>query len=373
MRAFLVRPLLLAMAGTAIALPAPPPHSCPHAPGGDCNACITRACLIICAAGCRTNSGTELMTVFGREARVPAFTKMDHEWLARLVSPGNRAIEAADRLSRRADALVATVGDVEPLGPVDVVCSGGGNIDAYYMGVAMVLTRLEARGLLTQKRTAGVSAGGMLPFEIELKGEATTLTDHLTYGVLQEEHPDGDIVTASLRQDHQWRLMADQMVPAHADALDALSGRVFLGTTCLTPLPRLLLVDNYTSAAQAASAFMSTGTIVEAYEGKVCTDGGATSGARMTPLFHDGVRPQIIVSLLPSDHPGVPSSMLWRYNLSSFAALIERGQDDASAMVRCGAMRPGCWTRQIAVCPTDRARDSNVCADAPIDHPRSYE
>ena len=252
---------------------------------------------------------------------------------------------------------------------VYVVCSGGGNIDAYYMGVAMVLSRLEARGVLTQERTAGVSAGGMLPFEIELKGEVATLTDHLTYGVLLEEHPDGDIVTASLRQDHQWRLMADQMVPAHTDALATLSGRVILGTTCLTPLPRLVLVENYTSAAQAASAFMSTGTIVEVYEGKVCTDGGATSGARMTPLFHDGVRPQIIVSLLPSDHPDVPSSMLWRYNLSSFAALIERGQDDASAMVRCGAMHPGCWTRKLAVCPTDRARGSNVCADAPIDRP----
>ena len=54
-------------------------------------------------------------------------------------------------------------------------------------------------------------------------------------------------------------------------------------------------VSNFTSPAQAASAFMGTGTYFEWYNGMPCSDGGAESGKDMTPLFEDALRPQVRV------------------------------------------------------------------------------
>jgi len=55
---------------------------------------------------------------------------------------------------------------------IDVVVSGGGNYDAFYMGVHMVLDRLSDKLGDDPRisRYGGVSAGGMMPFEIKLKG-----------------------------------------------------------------------------------------------------------------------------------------------------------------------------------------------------------
>ena len=41
--------------------------------------------------------------------------------------------------------------DVE-LGDVDVVISGGGNLDAYYMGVQQILSRVQRKSNLTLHR-----------------------------------------------------------------------------------------------------------------------------------------------------------------------------------------------------------------------------
>ena len=103
------------------------------------------------------------------------------------------------------------------MGEVDVVVSGGGNFDGYYLGAHMVLSRLEAQagGMFRRVRWAGVSAGGMMPYELVLKGEAVTLAHHLDYGLLQEAYPitlDPGGLTSAARQDHHWRLMADWQV-----------------------------------------------------------------------------------------------------------------------------------------------------------------
>ena len=49
-----------------------------------------------------------------------------------------------------------------------------------------------------------------MPFEIALKGEATTLQTHLAYGLLEEQYPihfSSELVAGEL-QDHHWRIMA---------------------------------------------------------------------------------------------------------------------------------------------------------------------
>ena len=65
-----------------------------------------------------------------------------------------------------------------------MVCSGGGDLNAYYMGIEMVLSRAQ---LLHAKemRHAGTSAGGWMSLvERALKGERRTLESYLSYGVL---------------------------------------------------------------------------------------------------------------------------------------------------------------------------------------------
>ena len=151
----------------------------------------------------------------------------------------------------------------------------------------------------------------MLPFELLLKGENTTLLHHLAYGKLEETYPVHFAIgaAAAALQDHHWRLMSTWQAQAYADRLPSLDGRVSLALSCLKPvLPKLVRVSNFTSPAQADRAFMATGTAVEAYDGPecrkcVCSDGGATSGKNMTPLFQDGARPQLIVDLMQTGFP----------------------------------------------------------------------
>ena len=43
------------------------------------------------------------------------------------------------------------------------------------------------------------------------------------------------------------------------------------------------------------------------------------------------MRPQLTVSILPSDHPDFPFSMVSKYNLTLMERLVRKGQDDAAA------------------------------------------
>lgn len=248
---------------------------------------------------------------------------------------------AAAQLYARAEALAATLPINASLTPpaVDVVVSGGGNWDAFYAGVHLVQMALYRRSQgawLAPQRWRGDSAGGMYPFELALKGTNLTIQHHLAYGWLEQQFADDyqNDLEAGYLQDHHWRLMAAWMVNKWAAQLPTLDQRVFLALTCLVrlclcvirrrsnqwmtyitfnppppkdPLPKQVIVSNFTSQKQAASAFMATGTYVEIYDDMLCSDGGAESGPNMTPLFHDQKHPQLVVSLL---HTGFPTEMV---------------------------------------------------------------
>lgn len=114
---------------------------------------------------------------------------MDHQWLKELDTPQPDAVSAAVQLKLRARDIASSLGTavVSSLAEIDMVVSGGGNFDGYYLGVHMVLSRLEAAangGAFKIVRWAGVSAGGMMPYEFVLKGENATLVHHLDYGLL---------------------------------------------------------------------------------------------------------------------------------------------------------------------------------------------
>ena len=185
-------------------------------------------------------------------------TKLDATWMNYLNNPPAAATQAATTLGNRADAIVAALKKdhamarrTSSLADIDAVISGGGNLDAYWFGARMVLSRLAATTNVTVHRRAGASAGGMLPFEIALKGEALTLEHHLAYGLLEQENPSSfNEITAGLRQDHHWRMMAPWMLNKWNSTLPSLDGKIFLALSCLDPVPKLVLVSEFTSESQ---------------------------------------------------------------------------------------------------------------------------
>ena len=289
---------------------------------------------------------------------------LQHSWRAWLESPPAASVATAANLTARANAIAASVGTSRRVPTeVDVVVSGGGNYDAYYMGASMIFARAAA---LRQMRFAGASAGGMMPFELALKGELVTLTTHLAYGLLEEQWPlhfKSELVAGEL-QDHHWRIMAAWQAQKWNRSLSSLDGRVLLATSCLDPLPKLVLASSFSSIERATHAFMATGTVFEWYDGMACSDGGATSGPKMTPLFHgsDGrsTRPQIIVDLMQS---GGPSSMVFKYNVSQFIALAQRGQDEAAEFLRTGAVARA---QAVTLCPAGANTGNNLCEQSVV-------
>lgn len=164
---------------------------------------------------------------------------VDKQWMDWLNTPPPEVVQEAALLNARADQitaeLLATPSANLSLGEIDVVVSGGGNWDGYFMGVQMLLSRLEAATARSQPgsqdtwsiagsgthvanvtvvRHAGASAGGMMPFEVALKGENLTLQHHLAYGLLEQSFPRefGSVLAAAAEQDHHWRLMAPWMI-----------------------------------------------------------------------------------------------------------------------------------------------------------------
>ena len=137
---------------------------------------------------------------------------------------------------------------------------------------------------------------------------------------------------------------------------DRLNDKVFLGTTCLTPFPELIKISEWTAANdQSTSGFMATGTILEIYNGNICSDGGATAGPKMTPLFQDGKRDQLIVDLMAT---GYPSDMVYNVNLEQYKDLIEFGMDEFARFVKDGTtMRDGA----ITLCAKGSDTSSNTC------------
>lgn len=307
--------------------------------------------LALCAVAC----GTVVRHQEGSES------SLDAEWLAYLETPPAEALRLAERLAARADGLVEGLRAQPTLkGSLDVVVSGGGNLDAYYLGNAMLLSRLQAGGEFTMERFAGASAGGMMPFEFALRGEAAVVRTHLAYGALVAAHPSsfcGFLCDASL-QDHLWRVMAAWQTKTYAVDLPNLDGKVFLATTCLRPLPTLVMISNFTAENdQATKAYMSTGTFFQWYDGMICSDGGSASGPDMTPLFRDYARQQLIVNLM---HTDFPAHMVYSVNTTEYVALIERGQDEMAEFLRTGSVARD--AKALTLCGKDQDTSKMVCA-----------
>lgn len=291
---------------------------------------------------------------------------MDKQWQAFLDAPPLRAVDLAAELQSRADKIAADlVSKPEdmgtPLGDIDLVCSGGGDLNAYYLGMEMILSRVAAHSTsLRQHRRAGASGGGWIIYELALKGENRTLESYLSYGILQEAWPISfsTIATTVMLQDHHWRMMATWQANKWKDSLSQLDTKINLALSCGWWNPKLVMVKKFTSPEQAASAFISTGAISQTYEGTSCSDGSAVSGENMTPLFQDDVRTQLVVNLMETGFPTIDMGG-GKFTSYQFLKLVERGQDEAVEFLRTGQVARN--SKIITLCPVGSKVDTNVC------------
>jgi len=284
-------------------------------------------------------------------------SSMDKQWQSWLDSPPQNATKLAADLQGRANGIVSSIGAIPSiLKNLDLVCSGGGDLNAYYLGMDMIFSRIPS---INQHRRGGASGGGWITFEMALKGEQRTLQSYLSYGMLQEMFPISfsTIATTVLLQDHHWRMMAKWQAEKWNSTLSDLDGQVFLALDCGWTDSELKIVSEYTSVEQAASAFISTGAISQIYEGVLCADGSSESGPNMTPLFQDHARPQVIVNLMET---GFPIQMGGgKYTSDQFYRLVQLGQDDAVDFIQTGSVARN--KKAITLCPTDGRVRTNVC------------
>merc|ERR1712196_153404 len=120
-----------------------------------------------------TSEQDNMQASYGGESKA---SKQWKQWIAS--GWPQEAKDVAGKLSTRAISKVQQVLTNKKLGDIDVVVSGGGNFDGYYMGVSMILQKLQGT---TARRWAGASAGGMMPFEEALMGQPETLLLHLSF------------------------------------------------------------------------------------------------------------------------------------------------------------------------------------------------
>eukprot|EP00457_Paulinella_chromatophora_P009114 gb/GEZN01009169.1/.p1 GENE.gb/GEZN01009169.1/~~gb/GEZN01009169.1/.p1 ORF type:complete len:353 (-),score=40.68 gb/GEZN01009169.1/:220-1278(-) len=312
----------------------------------------------------QTKGNIELQNTFlaQEDSSEGSVEKVLELWGQYLEQPPQEAVTLASQLSYEADTLVAKLlSSSDPLnlaGELDVVCSGGGNYDAFYMGIDMILSRVSSKTKAFKRiRYAGASAGGMMPFEIALKTQNATLISHLSYGVLSAQFPElyGTLASASFMEAQSWRQMAIWQTQQYSTVLGDLNGTVYLALSCLTPFPSLVTVKNYTAIGdQATHAFVATGSMMEPYDGMMCSDGGSTSGADMTPLFQDRQRPQLIVNLMKT---GFPSDMIFQIKTDQWYQLVQYGQSQAIQFLQTGKSSSG----SITLCPLGANVASNVC------------
>ena len=119
---------------------------------------------------------SHLLLLFLTCSVAAASDPIDKTWQQYLDTPPQKALNLTAALESRADATAAALlANLSATGmtlfiqtPFDVVCSGGGDLDAYYIGIEQIFRRVKASNgtsLLDVRRHAGASAGGWISFE----------------------------------------------------------------------------------------------------------------------------------------------------------------------------------------------------------------
>lgn len=207
---------------------------------------------------------------------------------------------------------------------LDVIIAGSAFRVVWFLGVQMVLSRLEAAGLLRVHRYAGSSSGGKAAFQLLLTGEDSTVERYLSYGTLWNSMGRfKTVATLASSHDKLCKMEVEHMVDSYTEQLSALDDRLAISVTKLFPTPSRKLYTLFSDRPDVTKqVYRSTGLVYSTCDGFTAGDGGMVPSG-VAPRYEDQVRDQLIVFPAFTDVPFTVT-----YTLEQGREAIELGQDE---------------------------------------------
>ena len=180
---------------------------------------------------------------------------------------------------------------------IDILCSGGGSMAVYFVGVHYVLSALARRGMLSLNRYAGASSGGKVILMTIAGGDDEAAQFYLACADSQEAY--GGVGPALVDHQQRWAAtsLAERWWARNPKVGELLSGKAHVAVTTPFSSPRAKLYSDFETPEKVEEAFVATGTFLARCRGKWSCD-GAFSLPCNGPVFADGLRPQLVVDLL---------------------------------------------------------------------------
>ena len=212
---------------------------------------------------------------------------------------------------------------------LDVVLSGGGFRNAYSAGVGIALETLAATaGRGHTERWAGASAGAQVAFGCQ----SSSYSETLKWGfAVQETLHKFPWMQPFWMWDAFWPWLAKtRPLPAPGAMTVAVTRITWRGVQSVR-------VSEFANGADLGDAllcsgcipvFLHSGVLPRVWRGMGFYDGGITDN---TPVFHDGLRPQLVVRFLT-----IREGIIY-YTVDEMVQLVEKGIRELGELVREGA------------------------------------
>ena len=216
---------------------------------------------------------------------------------------------------------------------LDLVLSGGGFKNCYSAGVALALKLLYAKHNRGEvRRIAGASAGAQVALGIVNESYGAMLLWCMSVAATIQKYP---LMQPFPMWRHFWHRLAQLSVPPAGKLHVSITRLGWYGEGFFM---RNSVVSDFVDADDLGEALLSSGALpwvlceglVRQFRGEWVTDGGATQN---TPVFRDGVRPQLIVRF---GHLPRRLQKVVYFSNDEMLQLVERGMDDLTAFVRDG-------------------------------------
>jgi hypothetical protein len=287
-----------------------------------------------------------------RWANAKSLSELDAELLELLKRPPEQD-ERIQRLQARADAAAERLVGRRAAGElgwwppeVDLVCSGGGFLVVYFLGLYLLLDALERCGQLRIRRLAGASSGGKAALLLRLApGPQHVVAHYLAQADLHARHGVGP---STIDYHQRWiaNWLVDTWVGGDDDEArwrgvlaDKLDGSAFVAVTVPFASPHGRLVGRYPTLDDVRQAFVATGTFLTKFDGQWASDGGLALPCNTRVAFPpivgatatDGDRAQLVVDLMHAQR--FKLSLAWRLDPQFALDALEGGMDDLATML----------------------------------------
>ena len=211
----------------------------------------------------------------------PGLSTVDKDLARRLAASPSEDPRIAALAARAKEGVVKL--KCKPWWPkeIDVLCSGGGSMAVYFVGVSYVLSALARRGSLSLCRYAGASSGGKVILMTIAGGDDEAAQFYLACADSQAAY--GGVGPALVDHQQRWAATAltERWWARNPKVGTLLSGKAHVAVTTPFNAPRAKLYSDFESPEKVEEAFVATGTFLARCRGKWSCDGGFARSSRL--------------------------------------------------------------------------------------------